>query len=92
MRDAATHVADLTPLGALPALRTVDCAFTLVKDLTPLRACRELEELTCGLDGVRGAAAALAQLRHLRAVFSHGSLPRDEIDARRRARPDVAVD
>ena len=86
------RMTSLRPLQNLRQLTNVNVADNRLTDLTPFKHCLELTQVVCfnnpGLCGLM----ALVELPFLQCVLSHGSLPKDEIQAFRTARPEVRVD
>ena len=65
-------VSDLSPLGALTTLQSVDCSCTKVADLSPLVALESLRSLDCYLTNVANLSplSALAALSSLNCMFT----------------------
>ncbi|MBL8949320.1 MAG: hypothetical protein JNK82_00990 [Myxococcaceae bacterium] len=85
-------VKSLSPLSSHSRLVHLDCSASKVTDLSPLAANTQLARIECwGNPGLTGLMN-LVGLERLNAVFSRGSLPAAEVEAFRKARPDVDVD
>ncbi len=88
----SNHVASLEPLSKLVRLHTL-CAYdNAFSDLSPLAGCDRLQVVECFANPGLKNVMALKNLPQLRQVVSHGALPRDEVVAFSRVRPDVEID
>lgn len=85
------RIESLEPLRGLPRLHTIWLFNNRVRDLSPLAECPELETIVCFANEGLTGLMALKDLPHLRHVQTYCAVSDEEIEAFRKARPDVDV-
>lgn len=90
LRISKSQVTDLTPLKGATSLKTLDINETQVSDLSPLSEMRQLRRLNASHTPVTDITPLLG-LSELKRVKLPGSVPSDQIQALKKALPNVEV-